>query len=86
MATLGILKDNRTRFNQTTANRTNFVAGNYLSAMLSEEEYHLKQKFASERARKMQGKTKTPTGKTAPMYEWYKQAPETKRLLKLGAG
>ena len=42
----------------------------------------LKNRLAQEEALKKQVRAKS-TGKSEPTYQWYKKAPETKRLMKL---
>ena len=52
LETLKLLRDQRKRFNKSTATRTEFIASNYLSDMLSEEELMLKNRLAQEEAMK----------------------------------
>ena len=73
LETLKILKDNRRRFNKRTEGQTEYIASNYLNKMLAEEEHHLKQKFAEEKAARDRGKPKA----LFKYLEWQKRAPST---------
>ena len=69
------------RFNKTTRNKTEFIASNYLANMLTEEEYHLKEKIAD--LKSVRSKNNAPMFKMPKAKEWYKKSSELSHLVKM---
>ena len=81
LKTLKLMKSSKERFNKSTGNKIDFIASNYLANMLSEEEYHLKEKITELKA--IRKKTNEPVFRMPKPQEWYKKSTETKRLAKM---
>ena len=81
MKTLKLMKTAGNRFNKTARGKAEYIASNYLANMLTEEEYHLKQKISD--LKSIRGKTNGPTFKMPKAQEWYKKSSELQRLNKM---